>query len=71
MLKEKEKNTSLLKKIKIEFKEWSLNTKYDGFSKIFEHKKFIIKMIRTLIFVAFTGATIWLVTTNFIEVFQL
>jgi len=53
-----------LKKVKKEFFEWSLLTKFDCFSKIFEYKHVALRILWTLIFLAYTGVTFWLVVTN-------
>ena len=47
-----------------EFTEWSLLTKFDGFSKIFEYRKWYSKLIWILLFATFTGFTTWLVVKN-------
>jgi hypothetical protein len=53
-------------KIKEEFVEWSLNTNFDGYSKIFKAKIFSIKFVWLFLFLAFTSATAWLISYNII-----
>ena len=50
--------------IKKEIVEWSLLTKFDAYSKIYEEKNIWIKIIWILFFLLFTGVTIWLVAFN-------
>ena len=59
-----------LKKVKKEFFEWSLLTKFDCFSKIFEYKHVVFRILWTLIFLAYTGVTFWLVITNITGYYQ-
>jgi hypothetical protein len=53
-------------KIKEEFFEWSLNTNFDGYSKIFKAKIHWIKLVWLLLFLAFASATVWLISYNII-----
>ena len=61
------KNSALMKK---EFVEWSLLTKFDCYSKIFENEVFWIKIVWVLLFLLFTGFTAWLVIFNIINYFH-
>ena len=61
------KNSVLMKK---EFVEWSLLTKFDCYSKIFENEIFWVKIVWLLLFLLFTGFTAWLVIFNIINYFH-
>jgi hypothetical protein len=53
-------------KVKEEFVDWSLNTNFDGYSKIFKAKIYWIKFVWLFLFLAFTSATAWLISYNII-----
>jgi hypothetical protein len=57
-------------KIKKEFVEWSLLTKFDCYSKIFENEVAWVKVVWTLLFLIFSGFTAWLVILNIINYFH-
>ena len=61
---EQNENLSKLTTLKNEFVEWSLLTKFDGFSKVFQTKVVAIKIIWLVIFLLFTGLTAALVIKN-------
>ena len=65
-IKESQKKT----KMRDNFVEWSLLTKFDGYSKIFDYEKPYSKLIWIGLFLAFSSATLWLVSTNFIDFFD-
>jgi hypothetical protein len=53
-------------KVKEEFVDWSLNTNFDGYSKMFKAKIYLIKFMWLFLFLAFTSATAWLISYNII-----
>ena len=58
------------KKIINEFVEWSLLTKFDCYSKIFEYPKWPSKLVWTLVFLTFTSFTMWLVIKNITDFYE-
>jgi hypothetical protein len=60
-------NVGKWSKVKEEFVEWSLNTNFDGYSKIFQAKIYWIKFVWLFLFLAFTSATSWLISYNIIS----
>ena len=63
----KEQKLKKFSEIKKEFLEWSLMTKFDCFSKIFENEVIWVKIIWSILFLIFTGLTAWLVIFNIIN----
>ena len=61
----KQSNLDRLKKL---FIKWSLFTKFDGYSKIFEYENNLkAKMIWSLIFFFMVGFTFWLISLNILN----
>jgi len=54
-------------RIKKEFLEWSLLTKFDCYSKIYEYEVVWMKFFWLILFLTFTGLTAWLVIFNVIN----
>ena len=72
-IENKEAKESKAKKsirIKREFVEWSLLTKFDCYSKIFENESIWIKVVWTILFLIFSGFTASLVILNIINYFH-
>ena len=49
------------------FVEWSLLTKFDCYSKIFEYKRLVSRLFWLLLFLACMGVTAWLITKNILD----
>ena len=58
-----------LKRVRDEFKEWSLLTKFDCYSKIFQTKKISVQLIWLSLFLIFTSFTASFVSKNLIDYF--
>jgi hypothetical protein len=56
-------------KVKKEFIEWTLLTKFDCFSKIFQTKKIAVQLIWLSLVLIFTALTAYFVTKNFLDYF--
>lgn len=57
-------------RIKEELIEWSLQTKFDCYSKIFHNKRFLVQCIWLGLFVCFSGFTAYFVSKNIIYFFE-
>ena len=59
-----------LDRLKLEFKEWSLQTKFDCFSKIFLTQNVILQLTWLGLFLIFTALTAYFVSKNFLDFFS-
>ena len=59
-----------LNRIKEELIEWSLQIKFDCYSKIFHSKQFLVQCVWLGLFVCFSGFTAYFVSKNIIDFFE-
>ena len=59
-----------LNRIKEELIEWSLQTKFDCYSKIFHSKQFLVQCVWLGLFVFFSGFTVYFESKNIIDFFE-
>ena len=72
-LNQENKKTNIIQrkfqKVNKEFKEWSLLTKFDCYSKIFQTKSFVLQLFWLSLFLIFTGLTAYLLFKNITDYF--
>ena len=54
-------------KLSVEIKEWSLLTKFDCYSKIFQAKSFLLQFLWLSLFLIFTAFTAFFVSKNILD----
>jgi hypothetical protein len=59
-----------LNRVKSQVKEWSLYTKFDCYSKIFQTKNVILKLVWLIFFLIFTALTGYFVSKNVIDYYS-
>ena len=70
MTKPNESNHISFAHLKEEFVDWALETKFDGFSKIFKYHTVLARITWSAIFVTCSALTAWLCIVNITDFFQ-